>query len=46
MSDYDEDAVYSPSDDELVELYGRIKTIAVVGASDDEAKAATASRGT
>jgi predicted CoA-binding protein len=39
VSDWDE--VYSPSDDELVELYGRIKTIAVVGASDDPAKAAS-----
>jgi predicted CoA-binding protein len=41
VSDVDEDEVYSPSDDELVELYGRIKTIAVVGASDDAAKAAS-----
>ena len=41
MSEVDEDEVYSPSDDELVELYGRIKTIAVVGASDDVAKAAS-----
>lgn len=31
---------YSPSDDELRALYGRIKTIAVVGASGDPSKAA------
>lgn len=30
----------NPSDDELREIYGETKTIAVVGASNDEAKAA------
>jgi hypothetical protein len=32
--------VTNPSDDELREIYGETKTIAVVGASNDEAKAA------
>lgn len=31
----------NPSDDELREIYGETKTIAVVGASNDEAKAAS-----
>src|ERR671919_342982 len=30
----------NPSDDELREIYGKTKTIAVVGASNDESKAA------
>jgi predicted CoA-binding protein len=31
---------YSPSDEELTDLYHRVRTIAVVGASGDESKAA------
>lgn len=40
MSDTFDEREYSPSDEELIDLYHRVKTIAVVGASGDESKAA------